>query len=592
MSRESIDLAPFEAVLKKARPSRTREGQRVLKACCPFHDDSTPSFAVFESGAYYCQGCGAKGGIDSLCDHLGIARIAPAADWRKTKWLEAVYEYKDLHGVVVGRVERWRHIDGSKRPMPFTKNSDGQWECRIHYPFPIYRWNEVNAAPLTTPVWWSEGEKTTDCLASKGLLATTTQGGSKAFSRCLRASLEALQGRRVFILPDADEAGERYATEVQKALLALRCDVCIVRLPGLSEGEDCVEWFQRGGTVEDLERIAISAHDTGAESHRLARLCRRIAQQLEDGGEVDDARKELLKGAASVGGRTQGAVSAAEALESLLQRLQSGAESHGFWWHLPAMDALQDKLQPGHVVTIAGDSGAGKTALALQLVDQVANAGNACFVFSQEMASEEVVGRFAARMFGKPLKALCVDEVRLCMEAYREVPLTIYDRCVDIEFLEAELRQWAAMHEQRGAVLIDFIQLMQGSQSSEWELVKTVSPRIKDLARELGVVVLVLCQFSNDFRKFGKRAPTRGDLRSAGPLVEASDKLWLMWQPEEGIGIECILDKNRQGPTGRCRIIFDKPTFTFSTLHDISPVDTDDMFEYIDEIEGVTYAPR
>lgn len=585
-----IDLSPFEAALRKARRCSMRDGKRCIKACCPFHEDNTPSFAVFESGAYYCLGCGAKGGVDSLCDHLGLPRQSPSEDWRKTKWLEATYEYKDLQGSVVGIVERWRYVSGEKKPLPKTVNpTTGEWEVKIHNPFPIYRWNEVAAAPLTTPVWWSEGEKTSDCLAKHGLLATTTQGGNKAFSRCAKASLRALERRRVFILPDADDAGEAYATEVQRGIASIASEAVIVRLPRLGDGEDCVEWFQRGGTREELERIATSASDAGAESHRLARMCRRVAASLEDGGSVDDARKELLKGAAAKGGRSNGSVTAAQALEALIARMESGIDKQGLWWNIPAMDEIQGMLLPGHVATIAGDSGAGKTALALQLVDDVAGTGLPCFVVSQEMASEEVVGRFAARMCGKPLSALTVDEVRHVCDVYRDMPIEIYDRCVDIEFLEAELRQWAAMHERCGVVMIDFIQLMQGgARQGEWDIVKEASRRLKDLAKELGVVMLILCQFANEFRKFGNRAPTRGDLRSAGPLLEASDKVWLLWQPEQGIGIEAILDKNRQGPTGRCRVLFDKPVFRFTSLCDAS-LDNDAAFVYCDDIDGVEY---
>ena len=585
-----IDLSPFETALRKARRGSTRDGKRCIKACCPFHEDDTPSFAVFESGAYYCLGCGVKGGVDSLCDHLGLPRQSPSEDWRKTKWLEAIYEYKDLQGSVVGIVERWRYVSGEKKPLPKTVNpTTGEWEVKIHNPFPIYHWNEVAAAPLTTPVWWSEGEKTSDCLAKHGLLATTTQGGSKAFSRCAKASLRALERRRVFILPDADDAGEAYATEVQRGIANIASEAVIVRLPGLGEGEDCVEWFQRGGTREELERIATSASDAGAESHRLARLCRRVAATLEGGGDVGVARKELLKGAAALGGRSNSSVTAAQALEALIARMESGIDKQGLWWNIPAMDEIQGMLLPGHVVTIAGDSGAGKTALALQLVDDVAGTGLPCFVVSQEMASEEVVGRFAARMCGKPLAALTVDEVRCVCDAYRDMPIEIYDRCVDIDFLEAELRQWAAMHERCGVVMIDFIQLMQGgAKQSEWDIVKEASRRLKDLAKELGVVMLILCQFANEFRKFGNRAPTRGDLRSAGPLLEASDKVWLLWQPEQGIGIEAILDKNRQGPTGRCRVLFDKPCFKFTSLGDAS-LDNESAFVYCDDIDGVEY---
>jgi len=47
---------------------------REYKACCPFHDEKTPSFTINdEKGFYHCFGCGAHGdAIRFLTDHRGL----------------------------------------------------------------------------------------------------------------------------------------------------------------------------------------------------------------------------------------------------------------------------------------------------------------------------------------------------------------------------------------------------------------------------------------------------------------------------------------------------------------------------------------
>jgi DNA primase len=50
---------PLAAVI--GRRVRLARSGRQLKGCCPFHNEKTPSFYVYEDGQYHCFGCGAHG---------------------------------------------------------------------------------------------------------------------------------------------------------------------------------------------------------------------------------------------------------------------------------------------------------------------------------------------------------------------------------------------------------------------------------------------------------------------------------------------------------------------------------------------------
>ena len=60
------------------RRIQLKKAGREFKACCPFHDEKTPSFTVSPSkGFYHCFGCSAHGtALDFLMeyDHHGIRR--------------------------------------------------------------------------------------------------------------------------------------------------------------------------------------------------------------------------------------------------------------------------------------------------------------------------------------------------------------------------------------------------------------------------------------------------------------------------------------------------------------------------------------
>ena len=80
-------LAGLEALrqsgkLHKAKIVGYKGGSKLL-ACCPFHHESNPSFAVFEDGGYHCKGCGISGLVfrkdgsgDDLLTHLSLERPA------------------------------------------------------------------------------------------------------------------------------------------------------------------------------------------------------------------------------------------------------------------------------------------------------------------------------------------------------------------------------------------------------------------------------------------------------------------------------------------------------------------------------------
>jgi len=78
--------AALEALRQSGKLHKARivgyKGGLKLVCCCPFHHEFTPSFAVFENGGYHCKGCGVSGlvsrndGSDDLLGHLALDRPA------------------------------------------------------------------------------------------------------------------------------------------------------------------------------------------------------------------------------------------------------------------------------------------------------------------------------------------------------------------------------------------------------------------------------------------------------------------------------------------------------------------------------------
>ena len=90
-----------------------RKAGKEYKACCPFHDEKTPSFTVSSSKQFYhCFGCGENGtalGFLMAYDHLGF--------------VDAIEELAGRMGLEVPRDERRSQQQNQSKPLHETMES-------------------------------------------------------------------------------------------------------------------------------------------------------------------------------------------------------------------------------------------------------------------------------------------------------------------------------------------------------------------------------------------------------------------------------------------------------------------------------------
>lgn len=109
---------------------------------------------------------------------------------------------------------------------------------------------ELIAAPLSTPIYFCEGEKDAESLAALGLVATTMSEGAAA--PWAPAATKWFEGRPVIILPDADVPGRAHALKVAKALYGTAASIRIVDLyPERDDGSDVSDWLADAGDDRD-----------------------------------------------------------------------------------------------------------------------------------------------------------------------------------------------------------------------------------------------------------------------------------------------------------------------------------------------------
>ena len=133
---------------------------------------------------------------------------------RRHRECSGCWQYTNREGQPVGYVLRWDTPHG-KEIRPVSRIADGWMIRAMPEPRPLYRLTDLAGAKRVFVV---EGEKCTDAARSVGLISTTSAGGAGAAAK---TDWTPLAGKEVIVLPDNNEAGKRYASDVARILAKL-----------------------------------------------------------------------------------------------------------------------------------------------------------------------------------------------------------------------------------------------------------------------------------------------------------------------------------------------------------------------------------
>ncbi len=234
------------------------------------------------------------------------------------------------------------------------------------------------------------------------------------------------------------------------------------------------------------------------------------------------------------------------------------------------LDTMTSGLQGSDLIILAARPSMGKTALALNLARNAAVEANVpVAVFSLEMSKEQLSMRMLcaeARVDSSRVRSGFINSedwnrITEAAGSLSAAPIFI-DDSPDISATSIRTKsRRLKMDKGLGLVIIDYLQLMKGSQSVERRdlEISEISRSLKLLAKELNVPVLALSQLNRKLEERSDKRPQLSDLRESGALEQDADLVAFIYRdevynkdennPNRGTA-EIIISKQRNGPTG------------------------------------------
>lgn len=301
---------------------------------------------------------------------------------------------------------------------------------------------------------------------------------------------------------------------------------------------------------------------------------------------LDMAEKKIFSVVSSP--KNQKYVNLKDALPEAYERLEKLHETKGMLRGLATgfkdLDSMLSGLQKSDLIILAARPSMGKTTLALDIARMSGVLHDkSILIFSLEMSSQQLVDRMLSAesrvnawnlRTGQLSSDRDFSHLRDSLDKLAKAKIYIDDQpgnsIVKMKALSRRLKAEKGLD----LIVVDYLQLMTTSKNydSMVNQVTEISRSLKSLAKELDVPVLALSQLSRAVESRGGK-PRLSDLRDSGSIEQDADVVMFIHREDKGKDesektniAEILVEKHRNGPTGKVDLYFDEKTTTFLNL--------------------------
>lgn len=318
---------------------------------------------------------------------------------------------------------------------------------------------------------------------------------------------------------------------------------------------------------------------------KIISSCTDIASKSYDSEELDSVIDAFQEASLNV---ETTSISNYESIEDisleLLKKLKEGVDT-GVKTGMSALDELTGGCQRGDLIIMAGRPSMGKTSFAMDIAYRQASAGCRVGVFPIETGKEDITKNAIARLTEINSLKFRTNEltdydwsvIEEKTKEFHSLPLYIDDKSKYIEDIISACRR---LKKDKGLdiIFIDYLGLVgtrSGAESKNHEL-GIITKRLKFIAKELDIPVVLLSQLSRKLESREDKRPILSDLRDSGEIEQDADLVIMLYREDyykkekterdrKGI-TEIIVNKHRNGPTGDMDMLFKKQFLKFEDV--------------------------
>ena len=237
------------------------------------------------------------------------------------------------------------------------------------------------------------------------------------------------------------------------------------------------------------------------------------------------------------------------------------------------LDGRTAGFQPADLILLAARPSMGKTALALNIAQNVGVRGDRhVAIFSLEMSKEQLTNRMFAMeshvdsqkiRTGDLTDGEWTDLIESAGVIGRSNLILDDTPAITVTEMRSKCLKFK-MDMGLDMIMVDYLQLMSSSgknTDSRQQEISDISRSLKALARELNVPVVALSQLSRAVESRTDKRPMLSDLRESGAIEQDADVVMFIYRDEyyhpdsadKGIA-EIIIAKQRNGPVGTIQL--------------------------------------
>ncbi len=261
----------------------------------------------------------------------------------------------------------------------------------------------------------------------------------------------------------------------------------------------------------------------------------------------------------------------AESFDRIDELHKKGVGFRGLRTGFVDLDNMLSGMQPSNLIILAARPGQGKTAMAVNIAQNIAVVDKKPVgIFSLEMSKEELVDRLlvgqadvdAWRIKTGKLSETDFTKLSRAMGELADAPIFIDDTPgISMSEMRTKARRLQLEHN-ISLFIVDYLQLADPGRryDNRVQEVSIVSQSLKNLARELKVPVLAVSQLSRAVEHRGEKKPQLADLRESGAIEQDADVVMFLYRPEDEYAptmqTKLLVAKHRNGPLGEIDLLF------------------------------------